>query len=277
MNETTRAIQTQYGHGSLLDALDAGLERAGFSQDSPTVEILSAVDEFHIRGREATRELVESVSLPDQSEVLDVGCGIGGTARFLAEEYGAQVIGVDLCEEYCEVGRELTRRVGLADRVTFRQGDGLDLPAEDERFDLVFSEHVQMNVADNEGFIQEMTRVLRPGGSLAFHEIVAGPQVGQHYPVPWADDPSVSFLIPPGELRNHLRGAGLTVERWENRTEEGRAWFERILEKVREDGPPPLGLHLLMGADAKEKMQNVARNLAEERIEIVMATALKRE
>jgi Methylase involved in ubiquinone/menaquinone biosynthesis len=277
MSEFRSPIQSQYEHGSLLAAIDAALEEANPSRQHLTVEDLAPVDAFHIRGREATRELLEELPLPEAPAVLDVGCGLGGTARFLADECGAQVLGVDVTEEYCEVARELTRRVQLDDQITFRQGNALDLPIERDRFDLVVSEHVQMNVSDKQGYVREMARVLKPGGLLALYGIFAGIDGARHYPVPWADEPSVSFLVRPDAFRDAVTAAGLTVLDWDDCTEEGRTWFEKTLQKVQREGPPPVGLHLLMGGSAKEKMKNVIRNLREERIAIVSTVARKPE
>lgn len=272
MTVSLSSVESQYAHGSLLEAIDSALVAAKRSVESPSVEDLAPVDGFHIRGREATRELLADLSLPDEPRVLDVGCAIGGTARYLADEYGARVVGVDLSEEYCNVARELTRRVQLADRVTFRQGDALDLPVERGRFDLVVSEHVQMNVPDKKGYVEEIARVLRPGGHLALYEIFAGEKDERHFPVPWADGPSVSFLAAPDAFRETLEDAGLGVVRWTDCTEDAHTWFKKMIENVKQEGPPPLGIHLLMGSGAKEKMKNVARNLGENRIRVVAAT-----
>jgi len=275
MSKSPSPVQSQYAHGSLLEAIDAALEDASPSRPHPTVEDLAPVDAFHIRGRQATRELIEGLPLPKAPSVLDVGCGIGGTARFLADEYGAHVLGVDVTEEYCEVARELTRRVQLDDQITFRQANALDLPTESDRFDLVVSEHVQMNVADKQRYVREIARVLNPGGFLALYGIFAGIEGDRHYPVPWADNPSVSVLARPDAFRDAVTAAGLTVLDWEDCTEQGRSWFETTLKKIQREGFPPIGLHLLMGDGTTEKMKNVVRNLREERIAIASAVARK--
>lgn len=275
MDEPVSSVQSQYAQGSILESIEAALAKTGLTDQNPTLEDLAPVDGFHIRGREATRELLAGVSLPETPSALDVGCGIGGTARYVANAYGAHVLGVDLSEEYCQVARELTRWVELDDRIEFRQGNALDLPAKRDTFDLVISEHVQMNVSNKRGYLQEMARVLRPGGVLALYEIFAGPEDERHFPVPWADGPSVSFLATPDAFRTTLENVGLDLLEWTDCTDEGQAWFEKKLDKVKRDGPPPVGIHLLMGSGAKEKMKNVARNLAEHRIVIASATARK--
>lgn len=275
MSEAVSSVQSQYAHGSILESINAALADAGVTDQNPTLEDLAPVDGFHIRGREATRELLAGLSLPKSPSVLDVGCGIGGTARYVANDHAARVLGVDLSEEYCHVARELTRRVTLDDRIEFRQGNALDLPAESNTFNLVISEHVQMNVSDKQGYLQEMARVLRPGGVVALYEIFAGPEDERHFPVPWADGPSVSFLATPDAFRTTIENVGLDLLEWMDVTDEGQAWFEKKLGKVKREGPPPIGIHLLMGSGAKEKMKNVARNLAESRIVIASATARK--
>lgn len=275
MEVSVSSVQLQYAHGSLQQAIDSALAAANRSVENPSVEDLAPVDGFHIRGREATRELLNDLPLSEASTVLDIGCGIGGTARHLADEYGVRVVGVDLSEEYCDVARELTRRVQLVDRVTFRQGDALDVPVESGRFDLVVSEHVQMNVPDKKGYVEEIARVLRPGGHLALYEIFAGAKDECHFPVPWADGPSVSFLSTPDAFQATIEEAGLHGLRWTDCTEDAHAWFKKTIEKVNQEGPPPLGIHLLMGSGAKEKMKNVARNLEENRIVVATATARK--
>lgn len=268
MSVSGSSIQSQYAHGSLLEAIETALAAANHSPENLSAEALAPVDGFHIRGRQATRALIETLRLPEEPAVLDVGCGIGGTARYLADEHGAHVVGVDISEEYCDVARELTRRVQLDDQTTFRQGDALDLPVDRGRFDLVVSEHVQMNVKDKQRYVGEIARVLKPGGLLAFHEIFAGPEDERHFPVPWADAPTISFLSTPDTFREIAKSARLEVLDWVDCTRESQEWFDEMLEMVKRDGRPPLGSHLLMGAQAKEKMKNVARNLKENRIAI---------
>src|SRR5687767_8938331 len=136
------------GGGGLLAKLLAGLEGAGKRVDSLSREDLAPFEEFHTRGREGTREVARLAGFSDGMRVLDVGCGIGGPARTLAAEFGCTVVGVDLVEEFVEAARELTARVGLADRVEFVQGDALELPFGEGEFDGAMLEHVTMNIQD---------------------------------------------------------------------------------------------------------------------------------
>jgi SAM-dependent methyltransferase len=261
-----------------MDRIDAGLKALGVDPAALSVDDVAAVDAFHIRGREATVELAARAGLEAADRVLDVGSGLGGSARYLAVEYGCEVVGVDLTDEYVEVAEELAKRVGLDCRVSYCQGSALELPFEDASFDVVWTEHVQMNIEDKGTFYREIARVLRPGGRLMFHDIFQG-DVGETggvvYPAPWAENESISFLWAPNRVRQALEEAGLAVEDWEDKTEASATWFANVLKKVQADGPPPLGIHLLMGETAKVKLGNMSRNLSESRVAVVQAVGVK--
>jgi SAM-dependent methyltransferase len=203
--------------------------------------------------------------------VLDVGGGLGGAARVLAREFGCPVTVLDLTTEYCRVGEQLTAWTGLADRVTFRHGNALDMPFAAESFDLVWTQHLTMNIADKARLYAEIHRVLRPGGRLALHEILAGPEAPVLFPVPWARGPGISFLRPPAAVRALLADAGFRELAWEDETEVGATWFRERAAAVAGRPPPPLGLHLLLGDDLPAMLANLARNLAEGRVMVVRA------
>ena len=146
-----QSVSQHYTHGSLEAALLDALKRAGKDLDALTYADLAVVDEFHIGGRPATRALGEQIDLPAGARVLDIGCGIGGPARFFAAERGWQVEGIDLTAEYVEVAKALSRRVGMADAVSFRQASATALPFADASFDGAYMLHVGMNIADKTG------------------------------------------------------------------------------------------------------------------------------
>lgn len=269
------AIQTHYTRSDLGNLILAALEKAGKDVNRLTPEDLAPVDEFHIRGRAATLELARAAGLDSTKRVLDVGSGVGGTSRCLANQFGCRVIGIDLTDEYCRAAAMLSARIGLKDLVDYRQGDATDLPFNDGAFDVVWTEHVAMNIPDKPRLYSEMHRVLKPGGTLAIYDILAGPSGPVLFPVPWARTPDTSFLVRPEELRKLLEEAGFTIADWSDTTEAARAWFGSLAEKIRNEGLPPLGFHVLLGADFQAMAQNQRRNLEEGRIVLAQVIAKK--
>ena len=266
------ALNDHYGVADLGDGILDALDAAGKDVDALTREDIASFDEFHIRGLEATRELAELAAVGADARVLDVGCGIGGPARTLASEFGCDVVGVDVVEEYCRAATLFTERVGLTDDVRFQHGNALDLPFEDESFDVVWFEHVLLNVEATDTAFEEARRVLRPEGTIALYEICAGPGGDPVFPVPWAADPSLSYLDSPEALRESLVDGGFDELAWRDVTEPSLEWFRTVVESMQSrppDAPPPLGLNLLMGAETPVKAANVVQNLEEDRIAVV--------
>ena len=268
-------VERHYSFGGILEKIEAGLNLAGKDVNSLTIDDLAPIDEFHIGGRESTHEVAELAKLGASDLVLDVGCGLGGTARYLSEKFKCNVVGIDLTEEYISIGKKLTEFVGLSDRVELRHGSALNIPYEDESFDIVWTEHVQMNIADKNRFYSEIARVLKPGGRLLFHDIFRGPGDPPFYPTPWAENESISALTTEREARSIIEQVGLKIDQWLVKVQESIEFFQRILARIEADGPPPIGTHLLMGDNAKDKLQNILRNLSEDRVSVALGMAHK--
>lgn len=275
MSNAQDRVAKHYGRGALLDAILHALRELGKDLGQLAPADLAPVDEFHIRGREATVELAQRASLGPGLRVLDVGSGLGGSARYLAAEHRCRATGIDLTQDYVDVANALAELVGLKDAVEFRQSSALDMPFDDDAFDVVWTEHVQMNIADKRAFYAEIARVLAPGGRLLFHDIFQGAEGPPHYPVPWAEDSSISFLAPPQAVRAILEELGFRILDWEDKTRHSLDWFVAAFDKMQQSGPPPLGIHLLMGDTARAKFRNIIRNLEEARVVVIQAVAEK--
>jgi ubiquinone/menaquinone biosynthesis C-methylase UbiE len=273
-NVLDHTIQQHYTRPDLGDAILSALAATGKDLNHLSLEDLAPVDEFHIRGREATIELAQQLPLDAAAHVLDVGSGLGGASRYLALAYGCRVTGLDLTEAYCRVAQMLADRLGLSSRVTYRHGSAVAMPFEAASFDVVWTQHATMNIADKATLYDEIRRVLRPGGVCAFYDILAGPGGTPHFPVPWAREPSFSFLITPEALREVLEHTGFRITSWRDTSAVGRAWFQEVAAKMQQEGgSPPLGFHLLLGADFRSMAQNQVRNLNEQRIVLIEAIA----
>ena len=263
INETD--VARHYGASDLLDRILAGLEGAGVSLDAVKPEDLAPVDEFHTGGRAATQYALAKMGLASQDHVLDVGCGIGGATRYLASDLGCKVAGVDLTPEYIDTARELANLTGLGDSIDYRAASALDMPFADETFDAAITLHVAMNIQDRPGLYREVARVMKPGGTFCLFDIMRGNGDALAFPVPWAQTAETSHLTTPDETVELLRGAGFEVGETEDRTQFALDFFRERMAAAG-DGPPPLGLHLLLGPTARQKMANVLENLEEGRI-----------
>lgn len=269
------SVESHYGREGLLASILEALRAAGKDLERLAPADLAPVDAFHVRGREATIELARRAALAPGARVLDVGCGLGGSARYLAAECGCRVCGIDLTEAYVEAATALARLVGLGEAVEFRRASALELPFAELSFDLVWTEHVQMNVADKRAFYAELARVLAPGGRLAFHDVLLGPAGEPVYPLPWAEDASISFLAAAREAREAIEAAGLRLTDWEDTSQRSLEWFLAVAQRAKRAGPAPLGMHLVMGGTTQAKFANLVRNLRERRIAVVQGVALK--
>jgi MPBQ/MSBQ methyltransferase len=263
-----RSVGEHYASDDLAVAILTALHKAGNDLDSITAQDLTPVDQLHTRGKDATLELAHLAGITPEMRVLDVGGGLGGPARTLATEIGCSMEVLDVTEEFCRAGEMLTTRTGLGDLVSFRYASALDMPHPDASFDAVWMQHSSMNIADKERLYAEIHRVLRPGGHLALHEIMAGPVAPIHFPVPWARGPEISFLRPPEEVRALIASIGFDESAWVDDTASALRWFrERLAAANAASGElPPLGLHLVLGADLGQMFQNLARNLQEDRV-----------
>lgn len=263
-------VEEHYGRSGLAEAVARALKEAGLGDGLLEPAALAAFDQFHLRGLDATRELARLAGIGAGERVLDVGGGLGGPARVIAHERGCHVTVLDLTEAFCAVGADLTRRAGLADRVRFQHGSALDMPFADGAFDVVWTQHSSMNVGDKERLYAEIARVLRTGGRLAIHEIMAGPGGPVHFPVPWAREPGQSWLRPPERVRALIAAAGLEEMAWRDESATAREWLRARLAAAAPGPRPALGLHLVLGEDAPVMFRTLLRNLEEERIAVVM-------
>lgn len=275
MTTTEAKVAHHYTKGGLQAAIAAGWAKMRDISDDAAIDLLAGVDEFHIGGRPATKMVCEQLDLSPGLKVLDVGCGLGGAARFMAATYGAIVEGVDLTPEYVTVGTELTRDVGLADKVGLVEGSALDLPKADASFDRVTLFHVGMNIQNKALLFSEIARVLKPGGRLAAYDVMRIGDQPLDYPVAWAQDDTTSFVEPISAYRAAIETAGLTVTSEAPKKELAQEFFTKMKARMAESGPPPLGLHLVMGQDAGLKAANMAGNIAKGAIAPVLLLAVK--
>jgi ubiquinone/menaquinone biosynthesis C-methylase UbiE len=253
----------------LADAIAAKLLSTGKDLNKLTTTDLATVDEFHIRGRKATLELGEKVNLSSHSHVLDIGSGLGGPARTLAETYGCRVTGIDLTQAFCDAATAMSDWVGLGGRVSFKQGDATNLPFENQAFDAAMTIHVAMNIAAKDKMYLEARRVLKPGGVFAVYDVLQGEGGDVLYPVPWAREPSISHLETPDEMKSLLISAGFKLLDVQDSTQERQSFFEKMTAQMAKTGTSPVIWQLFLGDDFPAMARNQVRNVTERRIRTV--------
>ena len=269
-------VSTFYtGPGGLVSAISSALDASGVDRATLRPADLAPVDEFHIRGRAATLEIIEALGVTADSRVLDLGSGLGGPARTVAEETGCAVTGVDLTSEFCEVATALSQWTGMSDRTSFQIGDATATGLPDDAFDAALTVHVAMNIADKPALYAEAFRVLRPGGRFVIYDVLQGEGGPVHFPVPWAADPSTSFLASPERMRELLAAAGFEVVSEVDSSDESLAWFQQMRARIERDGPPPVTFATFLGDAFGLMVANQVANLAERRIRTVMFSSVR--
>lgn len=255
MSETK--VAGHYTRGGLEETILKAAARMGLDPERLNAMDLAPVDEFHVGGLDATRELASQMELAPGLQILDVGSGVGGPARYFAAEHQCKVTGVDLTEEFVQVARSLTRRTKLDHLVEFVQASALDLQFNPESFDRAYMIHVGMNIDDKAGVFREVRRVLKPGGKFTIFDFFRTGDAPITYPVPWASSEETSFVVRTSSYREALERAGFRVARERVRTAFAIEFTERTIAHAAQNGLPALALHLLMGDLAPVMIKNV--------------------
>jgi SAM-dependent methyltransferase len=259
------SISEHWATGDVYARILEAMTAAAISPDTLTVEQLAPVDHFHARGLPATVELADALPIRSGDHILDIGCGLGGPARYFAKRFGCRVSGIDITGPFVEAANKLTALLRMETEVEVRLGDGQRLPYGNETFDGGCTQHVTMNVADRASFFGEAFRVLKPGAYFALTEHGLGPTGNPHYPVPWSDDGRGSYLVTPAETVAGLKSVGFTDIRVEDTGAKYLAGYRRAMELAAQGALPTFGVHILLGPTAPIKTKNAARNIEEGR------------
>ena len=268
-------IEIQYHTPGLFEDILKRLGEQELNISNVSREDLAGVDEFHVRGAEVSHELASEIKL-DDLRVLDVGCGIGGPSRMLADEFNCQVTGIDLSHEFIRTAKGLSELVGLQDKTNFIQSNALELPFENGSFDVVWTQHVQMNIRHKLKFYSEIERVLTEQGTFIYYDIFRTESGKVNFPVPWADDASMSFLGTTSNMDDILERLCFKNILATDQSYKGITFLQDLFEKLKMNGPPKLGLNVLMGTSTREKLVNILLGLEGEQIVLQSGIYMKR-
>ena len=260
-------VAQHYASVDLMDRIDDAIKEMGADPDHLTIDDLKPVDEFHTGGIEATTALLDQLEITPDMVVVDLGCGLGGTARHIVHRYGSMVHGVDLTDDFVTVGRALNERLHVNERIDLKVGSATDIPFDDGLANLVTMFHVVMNIADKTQLFAEAARVLKPGGHFALFDVMRDDsEEDLIFPVPWSGQPETSHVDAPALYREAAATAGFALVAERERRQFALDFFTHVFEKVAANGPPPLSINLMMGDTAGEKLQNYVANVKARRI-----------
>ena len=264
----TDAATRNYDTEGLFEKIEAGLTAIGGDPLHPTIEQLAMVDETHVRGPLATAELIPLMNVGKGDKVLDIGSGIGGSARNLASKTGATVVGVDISTGFCDVATTLTQRMGMSDNVSFINCAVEELDQKHGLFDAAWTIHVAMNVSNKPTFYKAIFDRLRSGATFVIYDVLAGNGTEVIYPAPWAIVAEESFLSTSDEMQTLLKEAGFRKIQFTDDTQNSVAFLMVGLKKVQTEGPHPLGIQLALGPRFKDMLMGLGENFKSGAIQI---------
>lgn len=267
--KTEEKVAQHYTRGKLEDAILAAARAAGKDAGQLTAADLAPVDEFHVGGLDATQMLARGMGLRPGMHLLDVGCGIGGPARYFAGEQDCRVTGIDLTEEFVQVAESLTKLVKLEGRANFRKVSALQMPFETGSFDGAYMIHVGMNLADKEGVFREVARVLKSGARFTIFDIMRMREGALRFPLPWAASEETSFVEDAAQYRGALLAAGFAIETERSHRAFAIEFTQRAAARMAASGPPALGLQILAGEKTPLMLKNVLDGIVEGLFDVV--------
>ncbi len=272
-------MEAHYRVPGLRDLLDSKLGMSAPDGRRWRISDFAALDQFHFGGWQATVELASLCALTSDSMVLDLGSGLGGPARYLATAFDCTVEGIDISADFVDAARYLTERVGLVDRVSFQRGDACRIPFLANYFDVVWTQHVSMNIENRAQLHREVARVLRAGGRFAIFDPVGTSFGPPDFPLPWSRTPETSFLVTADAMRGLLLADGLfEVVSWKEKTADVLAWAASHTHGESQSTPEPaVTLGQIVGPDAPLMVRNFTAGLRFGRLELVQAVLRRTE
>ncbi len=247
---TAQAIYFYDRHPMSGEIIKAKLRATRGHLDGVKPEELWPHDQDHYGGLAATDALAQAASIGPATTVADFCAGLGGTVRYLAHRYGADVTGIELTPSRVAAAQELIALVGLQGSARVRQGNVMEAPLPDGAVEVVVSQEALCHVPDRRKTLAEAFRVLQPGGRLAMTDWIANtPLSTQDAKLMW-DGMAIQPLETLSSCKDIASTAGFRVhaaadltDEWGPILEQRLAMYQRLREEARQAGTP-------MGHDA---------------------------
>lgn len=228
---------------------------------------MSLHDALHIGGRRATDMVINALAPQPGVHILDVGCGLGGTARALAGR-GCRVSAIDLDRHLIDAAEKLTVHAGLSAAIDFRVADALSMPFPDAEFDAAITMHLSMTIADKLSLYREIARVLKPGAILAIYDVMQGDvEIPPLFPLPWCDTAEHHFLVTPDAVVTMLHDCGFKVDAREDQTGFATTALEKAIRSGRHSAAAP--------ADFPDRIGHLAAAIANQSFVVEQILARK--
>ena len=205
------------------------LEQTGADTSILTVELLQHHDQDHFGGLAATDALARHAKINESTHVLDLCCGLGGPARYLAYHHGCRVTGVDMNTDRLAGAVRLTERTKLQDRVLFHHANALQTGLADETFDVIVSQEAFCHIPDKKTLIAECVRLLKPGGCIVYTDILARNSMTNEIRSRLESEMAFSELSTLEQYRNLFEGKGCQMVEVEDLADD---WAQILIDRL---------------------------------------------
>ena len=258
-------IENFWTRGDVFSRVHQAMSETGLINKKLEIEELFPIDQYHARGIAATVDLGKRMPISKNQKIIDIGCGLGGPARYYAKEFKCFITGIDITPSFIEIGNEFNRLTSMSDNVELLVGNGEVLNFENETFDGAYSQHVTMNISNREKFFSEAFRVLKKDSFFAFTEHGLGPEGNPIFPLPWANSLEMSFLLPPQKTISILKDTGFSDIKIIETAEKYISGYEKLIKLKSENKKPVLGIHVIGGDSMNERSKNSMESIKENR------------
>ncbi len=214
------------------------LEARGLNKDAPlNVHDLSSFDQYHYLGTDSVDDAINSLNIGSEDTVLEIGSGIGGPARYLAEKTGCHVTALELQRELNDIAFDLTQRCRLSHRVKHVCGDILEFNEENISFDYVVSWLAFLHIPDRNSLLSKCYDVLKADGKMFIDDYYRRGEFKDNELAVLSNDISCDYLPSKDDYKKQLIDKGFTeveivdkTDSWKNFVQERKEKFIQTRE-----------------------------------------------